>query len=94
MKLVKIIPPEVRAGRSVATAQGTKVISEKGEINGIKSIKVNIEVDEPVTAEIELFVSMDELNGVVPRFTMVHPFTGERVEVREIRLKNGERIPL
>lgn len=93
MKYVTIIPPEPNSN-GITKSQGTKVVSEGGEVHGIKSIKIKMGTGENITADIELFASFNEMRGVVPRYMMRHPITDKPEEIAAIQFVSGEILAL
>lgn len=93
MKLVTIIPPEYD-GKGIARSQGTKVLTEDGEVHGIKSIKINLGTDDAITADIELLLTFSEIRGVSPRYMMRHPRTNKQEEISAIQFASGEILSL
>ena len=93
MNLVTIIPPEYD-GNGVAKSQGTKVLTDDGEIHAVKSIKIEIGIDEAIMADIELFATFTEIPGCVPRYMMCHPLTGKKKEISAIQFSSGETLVL
>jgi hypothetical protein len=93
MKTVTIVPAELDS-QGIARSQGTKVLTDEGEVHGIKSIKINLGVDERVTADIELVVGFNEMPGVVPKYMMRHPVTNIMEEIASIQFASGEILAL
>jgi hypothetical protein len=66
-------------------------VTENGEeIKGISGMTITIQPDEPVFAEMMVYMDEIKLMGVAPRYMCMHPVTGEIDQVVQITFKNGE----
>lgn len=95
METVRIVPPEPYDKDALTLSQGTRVLQGDGgspevwsEIHGIKTIDVHYVAGEPITADVELFVTPDTVDAV-PLYIMTHPITGERQTVKRIEFTDG-----
>jgi len=93
VRKVTIKAPAPKDG-GYAKSQGTKAFSEGAEIHGIKSIDVHIGVDDNITAQIELFAWIQNVENAEGRFVMRHPFTDKTVEITKLVFGDGTWIKL
>lgn len=94
VKPLRIVPPEIDEESRYAKTQGTEVFAGDQKVHGVVSVDIAIYPDDIVTATIKAHCWFDEMDGAEPRWKMIHPFTGEDVQVDQLVLRGGEVVDL
>ena len=93
VRQVTIKAPKPKDGR-YAKSQGTKVLMDGQEVHGVTSVTVRMGVDDNVTAEVELFAWLENVENAEGRFMIRHPFTSEKMEITKLVFGDGTWLKL
>ena len=87
MRNIKIVSNKPCDNGLVKT-QGTRVYADDTELKGVAGITVHYAPDDIVRATMDVHVWQDEVNAGGD-FFMVHPVTGESIEIKRIEFADG-----
>ena len=92
MKTITIKSPQPKDGK-IPTSEQTKVLMGGTPIHGIRSIRVRYDVDQPITAVMQLFAWPGDVTAA-GEFIMQDPLDGERKTIKKIEYTDGSTVDL